>query len=157
MKQEDCSLFAELVCGRPAFGASQNLSASAGRYTRTDTRTPAGVTARRLEELLGHSRMHLSIEASEGRVAVNRQPVFENTVELQKWVHSGTMDFLKILAGHGQLSKAKMKVGEGIDKQTPSYGRQWSPEEPESRRTLALPIAEGLRPRGMHTGTYAVH
>ena len=126
-----------------------------------DRMSPAKETAARLEELVSQSRMQLSIAASAGRVAMKDQLMFETAAELQKWVNTGIVDFLEIFAGYGQLTvevrKLGLVAGEGIDKRMHSYGRPWPLEQPNASNALAWLIAEGLRPRCVHTGTPCTH
>ena len=76
---------------------------------------------------------------------------------LQKWLVEGEVDFLEIFCGGQCVTMAAQEIGaragEGLDKETVSYGRSWPLEDPETRWKAAWLITVALRPRATHTGT----
>ena len=122
---------------------------------------PTEGTGAKLEELVSGARLSLTVAASGARAASARVLEFATEVDLQRWLGKGTVDFLEIYCGYGQLtarvSETGLVVGEGIDNRVVSYGRKWPLDEPEARSSLAWLIVEGLKPRATHTGTPCTH
>ena len=72
--------------------------------------------------------MSLMVAASGARATTARALEFAAEVDLQKWIGKGTVDFLEIYCGYGQItarvSEAGLTVGEGIDNRVVSYGKR---------------------------------
>ena len=76
---------------------------------------------------------------------------------LQQWASTGTVDFVEVFAGEGELSIALaregLSVGAGIDSRRPAYGRSWDLVRPEAQEQLEWLLTNVLKPRGLHVAT----
>jgi len=75
---------------------------------------------------------------------------------LQQWLRTGHVNFLKICCGsHGltfAVSGEGLTVGEGLDRSSESYGKAWHLDKDEVWVQVRWMVAEGLRPRAIHSG-----
>ena len=80
---------------------------------------------------------------------------------IQKWLSTGTTDFLEIFCGWQQLTYRVREVGlqaaDGIDLRVVSHGRAWPLGNPVVDAELAWLICFGLKPRATHSGTPCTH
>ena len=127
---------------------------------------PAGVA--RLNQVGQHQGTEQSSSSGDcprtaAQSALSGRPnvAFESIHVIQKWLSTGTTDFLEIFCGWQQLTYRVREVGlqaaDGIDLRVVSHGRAWPLGNPVVDAELAWLICFGLRPRATHSGTPCTH